>query len=98
MDAYRTKEKCSNCPFHTSGPGLKLRRSLAPGRWKEITDGLLAQQHFHCHKTVEEDEDGEQILGTGLICAGSIEWQARKGLSSQFLRICERLRSRKART
>lgn len=94
MKPYRTKEKCANCPFHSSGEGLRLRKSLNPGRWKEITDGLRNQEWFACHKTTIDcdDDDGESVPGSGLICSGSIEWQEKRGISSNFLRICERIR------
>jgi hypothetical protein len=88
MSSYRVQKKCADCPFASSGPGLVLRKSLRPGRWREILTGLLRQEHFVCHKT--SDETGN---GTNLICAGSIEWQEKRGISSQWLRIAERLDS-----
>jgi hypothetical protein len=83
---WRMEAKCSDCPFASRGPGLRLRRSLKPGRWAEITGGLLNGQHFTCHKTTHETGDG-----TELMCAGSIEWCDRRGISTNLQRIMERL-------
>jgi|SRR5712691_9814845 len=83
---WRTKSKCEDCPFAKRGAGLHLRRTLRPGRWREILSDLAHQEHFYCHKTTDETGDGSK-----LVCAGSIEWQEQRGYSSQFVRICERL-------
>ncbi len=83
---WRMKEPCSNCPFNKSGEGLKLRRSLRPGRWAEITRGLLGGGHFHCHKTTKETGEGSELM-----CAGAIRFQERRGVSSQMVRWMERL-------
>lgn len=77
---------CIDCPFNKRGPGLRLRRSLRPGRMAEIERALRSDQHFTCHKTTVNTGDG-----SNRICAGSIEWQEKRGLSSNYLRICERL-------
>lgn len=91
------ERQCADCPFARSGPGLRLRRSLAPGRWREILAALRADLHFTCHKTTRDAGDGSQ-----LVCAGALDWQAARGLSSNFQRICERLEAmtlnRKGRT
>lgn len=84
--AWRVQKPCDDCPFSDSAAGKHLRKSLHKARWREITEGLLRQEHFFCHKT--SDETGN---GTNLVCAGSIEWQDAHGVSSQFVRICERL-------
>jgi hypothetical protein len=83
---WRTAKMCADCPFASRGPGLRLRKSLARGRWKEICDSLMRQEHFHCHKTTDETGDGSK-----LICAGSIEWQDRHGTSANLVRIMERI-------
>lgn len=83
---------CNNCPFNKSGPGLKLRRSLEPGRWREILDGLRNEATFHCHKTTGEDDEGEAVVtAKSLLCAGALEWQAEHGISSNYQRVCEAL-------
>lgn len=95
---YRLDKPCSNCPFNRSGPGLRLRRGLMPGRFAEILRGLKRGDHFICHKTSSEDIDyekgtcvAEMLAYGGLLCAGAIEWQAKRGIVSQALEICQRL-------
>lgn len=84
--AWRMQEPCFSCPFNASGPGLRLRKSLRPARWREITSGLRRGEHFTCHKTDAETGDGSELL-----CAGAIAFQERHGVSSNLQRICERL-------
>lgn len=92
MSAWRVKEMCDNCPFAKSGKGLALRKSLMPGRWREIQGSLRQGGVFECHKTVDyDDEDGEGITGSGLFCAGALEWLDEKFISNQYVRIAERL-------
>lgn len=79
-------EPCDNCPFNKTGPGAHLRRSLMPGRWEEITESLERGEHFTCHKTTDETGNG-----TNLVCAGAIAYQDEICVSSQYVRICERL-------
>ena len=90
---WRMPEKCANCPFHRSGPGLRLRRGLRPRRWAEILRALRSDEWFPCHKTTEEDPEGDERLVTGKTraCAGALDWQAARGLSSNYQRVCERL-------
>lgn len=80
------KVPCADCPFSDSAAGNHLRRSLAPGRMEEIKRGLRKDGHFVCHKTTINTGNG-----TNLLCAGAIAWQEQHGLSSQLVRICERL-------
>jgi len=86
MKPWRTKRMCVDCPFQTKGPGLHLRKSLRRGRWIAILQGLMHQDHFTCHETTKETGNG-----SNLVCAGSIEWQDKHGVSAQYVRICERL-------
>lgn len=83
---WRMKSKCADCPFHSKGPGLRLRRSLTAGRWSGILQHLRRDSHFTCHKTTGETGDGSELM-----CAGAIEWQEKRGLSSQLQRVMERL-------
>ncbi len=90
---------CDNCPFAKSGDGLKLRKSLGPGRWASILAELRAGLHFHCHKTTgEEDEEGNPDTSKSLVCAGSIAWQEKHNCVSQLARIVERLELFKGRS
>lgn len=84
--AWRMEAMCSDCPFAKSGAGLRLRKSLRPGRWLEILRSLRADQSFPCHKTTDETGDG-----SNLACAGGLEWQHERGLSSNFERVMERI-------
>lgn len=86
MRAWRMAAKCADCPFQVAGKGRALRRSLRPGRWREILACLRRDDHFICHKTTRDTGNGKQ-----LVCAGSIEWQDARGLSSQYRRVCERI-------
>jgi hypothetical protein len=85
-------EMCANCPFATKGEGRQLRRTLAPGRWREIVTSLLRGDVFYCHKTTKHDDDGEFTPGLGeKVCAGALEFQAKADVSSNYQRVCERL-------
>lgn len=86
---WRVKKQCDNCPFATSGPGLRLRRHLNPGRWRGILAGLRNETHFVCHKTAEYEGDEDVLVGPALVCAGSIEWQHKRGLKSRLERLIE---------
>lgn len=83
---WRMEKSCADCPFNKSGPGLRLRKSLSKGRWRAILRDLRQQKHFTCHKTTDETGDG-----SNLVCAGAIAWQEKQGVSSQYVRIAERL-------
>lgn len=86
MRRWRMEKKCADCPFDNKGEGLQLRRSLREGRWKNILKGLMQQEHFICHETTRETGNG-----SNLVCAGSIEWQDGRGVSAQYVRVCERM-------
>lgn len=77
---------CADCPFAKSGPGLRLRKTLARGRWSEILASLRRDAHFTCHKTTEETGDGSERM-----CAGAIQWQENNHCVGQLQRIMERL-------
>jgi len=86
MKLWRMAAMCRDCPFQSKGPGLRLRRSLGPGRWRSILFDLRHNQHFTCHETSEETGNG-----TNLVCAGAIAWQDAHGVSANYVRVCERL-------
>jgi len=81
---WRMAEKCADCPFASSGKGLRLRRTLRRTRWMSILDALRDGNFFPCHKTTRETGDG-----SNLVCAGAIEWQNTHGCSSAYVRLCE---------
>ena len=80
---WRVAHLCESCPFARRGKGLRLARSLRRGRMAEIKRGLLAGEVFPCHQTVEYDDDGEPVLGTGLVCAGALAFQGTHGVSAK---------------
>ena len=89
--SWRMKDKCENCPFAEDGEGLRLRKSLRPGRWRGILAGLARGEAFFCHKTTVGYDDEYAPQGQELVCAGSLEWQKKNKVSSQYARVCERL-------
>jgi hypothetical protein len=90
---WRVKSKCCDCPFADSGAGLHLRKSLGRGRWREILASLRDEKTFPCHKTTKYDDDeGEALPGTGLLCAGAIEWQEKHNVVlPQVVQVMQRL-------
>jgi hypothetical protein len=88
--AWRMPEPCLDCPFNRTGPGARLRRTLRPARWAEITRLVgTGQSHFMCHKTTPETGNG-----TNLYCAGALAYQDKLGVSDNYRRVCERLEGR----
>lgn len=83
---WRMSAMCESCPFAESGAGLHLRKTLRKERWREILSGLRRDQHFICHKTSDETGDGSK-----LVCAGSLEWSEKHGVSQNFVRVMENL-------
>lgn len=83
---WRMPAQCADCPFAKSGAGLHLRKSLAKGRWQEITSELLDGSYFMCHKTTEETGNN-----TNKLCAGALEFQEQNNVSSNYQRVCESL-------
>ena len=84
--AWAMPKICTNCPFAKRGLGAHLRWSLGPERWREITRGLRHGEYFLCHKTTDETGNG-----TNKVCAGALEYQDNRGITSQYVRICRRL-------
>lgn len=80
---WRMPSACDNCPFSNSPAGTALRVSLR--RMPEIQQGLLAGEHFLCHKTLKET-GGD---GSKLVCAGALEFQHTNGLTSPYEDLCK---------
>lgn len=88
---WRMDEKCADCPFAKDGKGAFLASTLGPGRMASIKRELRGSRttpptYFVCHKTSRETGNG-----TPLVCAGALEYQDARGVSSNYQRVCERL-------
>lgn len=81
---YSMTVPCDNCPFRRKG-GIRLRES----RVREIVG---SNGEFHCHKTVSQDDDGDQ-RETGLekVCAGFLIFNEKNDNPNQMMRIAERI-------
>lgn len=86
LKSWRMVKPCADCPFSTKGPGLRLRRSLRPGRYRSILADLRRGAHFFCHKTTRGTGDG-----SNRVCAGSLAWSEKRGITSNYQRVCERV-------
>lgn len=84
MSAWKVESPCVDCPFNEDGAGLHLRKTLRRGRWQSILKALRTDQHFMCHKTTPETGNGRN-----LVCAGALAWQDDRGLSSNYVRVCQ---------
>jgi len=85
MSEWKMTAPCIDCPFSDSEAGKHLAKSLER-RMASIKRDLSNDQYFLCHKTTEETGNG-----TNLVCAGALEWQEARGLSSNYVRACKRL-------
>lgn len=83
---YRMERPCPDCPFSKSPAGRHLRQSLRPGRLAEIKAALRRGEYFLCHQTTRETGDGSNLL-----CAGALDYQHRRGVESNYERVCARL-------
>jgi hypothetical protein len=62
------KTPCKNCPFLTSFPAY-----LRPGRAKQISDSLLNDGFFPCHKTVDYSGDSSgKLTEDSKACMGAV--------------------------
>lgn len=68
-------EMCANCQFGSSKAQQHMRKSLRPGRFKEICQAVWRGSYFPCHKTTVHDDDGEVIpRRQEMQCRGAIEF------------------------
>lgn len=87
---------CPSCPFRTD-----VTPFIRPQRAKEITQALLADHSFQCHKTVDyakaAEEDGfvHSIIAArehnAQHCAGALIMLEKMERPNQWMRICERV-------
>lgn len=86
---YALKSPCGNCPFRCDKPFY-----LRPERAAEIAEGLSSNgADFHCHKTVQYDDEGQSTIDPDKtkVCAGALIVMEKSGVSTQAMRIAERL-------
>ena len=77
---------CANCPFR-SDIAFYLHRA----RKQEIANGLLRDQTFTCHKTVDYSDDEPRDTSSSQHCAGALIILERLERPNQMMRIAERL-------
>lgn len=80
MDLVRP---CAKCPFRND-----IDPYLRPGRVKEIVTGLIHDQSFTCHETL--DERGRETPRSQH-CAGALILLEKHQKPTQLMRIFERL-------
>ena len=80
---YAMTTPCDDCPFLK-----RMAHGFTLARLREFASG-----EFACHKTCDDNEDGDFIAGSdSLHCAGALIWLEKRGRSTQMMRIMERLR------
>lgn len=86
---FNLKKPCANCPFrHT--PRFYLAKGRAEEIVQSLTDGSFST--FPCHKTLIYGDDGEgRRTKKTQHCAGALIMLEHMGISSQMMRIAERL-------
>ena len=85
---FRIKKPCVNCPFRTD-----IHPYITKGRAFEIAKALLRGKNFHCHKTVDYDNDsGGEITDKSALCAGAMILMTKEGKPNQMMQITERLK------
>lgn len=74
---------CSECPFLKS-----MKRGFTVQRLREFASGA-----FPCHKTAQMDDEEGQYEATpnSQHCAGALIFLEKRGQSSNFMRVMERL-------
>lgn len=75
---FNLKTPCSSCPFRTNAEPY-----LTKARAKEISQRLLNDQSFICHKTIDKKEEH---------CAGAMIILEKLDKPNQMMRIAERFR------
>lgn len=85
---FALKRPCGDCPFRNDrAPFLDRDRA------QDIADSLEADASFHCHKTLDYDnEDGTpEVTDASKHCAGALIILEREEKPNQMMRIGERL-------
>lgn len=82
---FRLTNPCGNCPFRKS-----VKPYLTKPRAQEISEALLSDQSFTCHKTVR-GLSANQRAKTTEHCAGALIMLEKIQKPNQMMRIAERL-------
>lgn len=83
---YSMTTPCSNCPFRND-----VKPYIREDRVREIEDSLVRGE-FPCHKTTEDDGDGDRrATDESIHCAGALILMIKEDRSSQMMRISHRL-------
>ena len=74
---------CADCPFLVS-----MSHGFSLVRLAELASGA-----FHCHKTGDCDEETGNYIpnSSSLACAGALIFLEKRGLTSNIMRVMERL-------
>lgn len=85
---FALKRPCGDCPFRSD----KLP-FLSRGRAQEIAESLHDDASFHCHQTLNYDneEGSPEINDKSIHCAGALIIMEREGAANQMMRIGGRL-------
>lgn len=82
-------QPCDMCPFRNDA-----RPFLTPGGAQEISEALLNDKTFACHKTVDYDNDSGGVEHKDTQhCAGALIILEKINRPNQMMRIMERLRA-----
>lgn len=79
---YTQTTPCKECPFLNS-----MKKGFTIKRLHEFASG-----QFPCHKSAEENEDGEfEATSKSVHCAGALIFLEKRKQPNQMMRISERL-------
>lgn len=65
---------CDSCPFRTD-----VRAYLRRDRAREIADALRSDGAFHCHKTVDYNQESPRVTNRSRLCRGALVVMHREG-------------------
>jgi len=89
---FKAKKPCNNCPFLKNSP-MFLEEERLPGIVKHLDNNGI----FHCHKTINyeeqiDDETGEMTKGSkrNQFCAGAIIYLEKHNRPNSPLQVSQR--------
>lgn len=81
----RLRRPCSTCPFRTD-----KSFHLHPERAAQIAHDLRQDIPFHCHNTVDYQDEGQDTTDSAF-CAGALIVCAKEGTHVQMVQLAQRL-------